>query len=162
MKQIRHSVFETNSSSTHSVCIHRNRIEQNTMVVRDDGYIHATLGEFGWEVKDYYSQEEKLSYLLTMAAHKNGLSIDYYGNEEENQKEIDALQETEDFKHISSEVAKHAGCNGVVIDYSTGYIDHQSHEDYCSMGDFLNDYGVSILEFIFGSGVVVHTDNDNH
>ncbi len=163
MKQVRHGVFETNSSSTHSVSVHRNstRIEQNRMVVCDDGYIHATLGEFGWEEEDYYSQESKLSYLLTMAVHKNGLYA-YNFNEREDREAIDSLQETEDFKRISAEVARHAGCKGIVVDYSSGYIDHQSHEDYRSMDDFLNDYDVSILEFVFGSGVVVHTDNDNH
>ncbi len=163
MKQIRHSVFETNSSSTHSVSIHRNsnKIEQNKMVVCDDGYIHATLGKFGWEEEDYDSQESKLSYLLTMAVHKNGLCA-YNITDEEDQEAIDSLQKTEDFKRISAEVANHAGCKGVVVDYSSGYIDHQSHEDYRSMDDFLDNYGVSILEFIFGSDVVIHTDNDNH
>jgi hypothetical protein len=43
MKQIRKGVFETNSSSTHSICI-----------AKDDGLtipksLHFDFGEFGWE-----------------------------------------------------------------------------------------------------------------
>ena len=43
-----------------------------------------------------------------------------------------------------------------------GYIDHQSHEDYSCLQDFLDDYGVTIEEFIFSPNVILHTDNDNH
>lgn len=162
MKQIRRSVFETNSSSTHSISIKKNNaIEENMMQIDDDGYIHAALGEFGWEIENYYSQCDRLSYLLTMAAHKNGFYI-WCSRDGELTNEIAEFVETDDFKRISDAVGEHARCNGVVLDLSEGYIDHQSHEDYRTLDDFLNEYGTNITEFIFGDSVVIHTDNDNY
>lgn len=73
MKQIRRGVFETNSSSTHSVTVdHSKGLSPNYLYVSDDGYVHAEFGEFGWEVWDYTDQETRLSYLLTMARCLNG------------------------------------------------------------------------------------------
>ena len=71
MRQIRNGVFETNSSSTHSVSVRCGKgLQQNWMPVGNDGYIHASLDEFGWEIETYRDQDAKLSYLLTMAYMK--------------------------------------------------------------------------------------------
>ena len=43
MKQIRRNVFETNSSSTHSICISKKP------VTADGQFIHFYIGEYGWE-----------------------------------------------------------------------------------------------------------------
>lgn len=161
MRQVRRSVFETNSSSTHSVTIRHKGLAQNCITVHNDGYIHTSLGEFGWEVVNYRDQEDKLSYLVTMLAEKNGIDT-WYRSDDSLKDKIDKLMETKDFKQLSKEIGKHAKCRGVVIDQSEGYIDHQSHEDYRTLQDFLDDYGTDIVEFVFGRGNVVHTDNDNH
>lgn len=42
MKQVRRNVFETNSSSTHSICI-----SKAPVTIRK--YIHFRIGEYGWE-----------------------------------------------------------------------------------------------------------------
>lgn len=52
-KQIRRSVFETNSSSTHSICISKKPVNINTERV-----IGFEIGDYGWEngcvdIKDY-------------------------------------------------------------------------------------------------------------
>ena len=48
MRQIRNGVFETNSSSTHSVSVRCGKgLQQNWMPVGNDGYIHASLDEIG-------------------------------------------------------------------------------------------------------------------
>lgn len=43
MKQIRRNVFETNSSSTHSICISKKPVSAN------GHHIHFYIGEYGWE-----------------------------------------------------------------------------------------------------------------
>ena len=43
MKQIRSNVFETNSSSTHSICISKKPVSV------DGSSIHFYIGEYGWE-----------------------------------------------------------------------------------------------------------------
>lgn len=161
MKKVRNQVFETNSSSTHSISFTtRDYLEENKMIIDDDGYIHAEFGEYGWEIESYYDQESKLSYLLTMTAQVNGMYPDCY-NHNEQLEMIDKFMETDDFKEISDAIAEYANCRGVVIDDSCGYIDHQSvYGD--SLNDFLDDCGVSdVVNFVYGN-VVVHTDNDNY
>jgi hypothetical protein len=93
---------------------------------------------------------------------------------------VDDLFETDGFKLINDAVADYCHCGGIWIDEDmkldsytwggkthyyiehNGYIDHQSYEDYGSVQDFLDDYGLSVTQFIFDNGVIVHTDNDNH
>lgn len=160
MKQIRRGTFETNSSSTHSISIYDyNKLEENKMSIDDEGYIHAYFSDFGWEVEDYYDQESKLSYLLTMAAHLNDFYPDYYAREEQEEM-IEKFVQSTDFKRISSEIAEHAKCDGIILDYSKGYIDHQSIYGK-SLDDFLEYNNTNIIDFVFG-GIVVHTDNDNY
>ena len=64
-KQIRRSVYETNSSSTHSVSIYNNKdrkfedIPKNSKVVLDDSYTYGT---------DIFDELGKLNYIVTMLA----------------------------------------------------------------------------------------------
>ena len=171
MRQIRKSVFETNSSSTHSVSIRHNHniIEKSYLNVSDDGYVHISMDEFGWEVNTYDSQTDRLSYLLTMLymkcediQRKVNYSFGWGSSDESVKMTVQLISETAEFKQISESVAKRANCKGVILEPADGYIDHQSHENYSCLQDFLNDYGLDIEEFIFGSGVSVHTDNDNY
>ena len=162
MRQIRHGVFETNSSSTHSVTVRQKGLQSNYMKIHSDGYIHTELGEFGWEIESYDGQEDKLSYLVTMLAEKNGGADIWWRSDKTRQELVQDLMKTKDFKRISKEIGTYAKCEGVIIDPSSGYIDHQSHEEYATVQEFLNDYRIDAVEFVFGRGVVLHTDNDNH
>lgn len=162
MKQIRRGVFETNSSSTHSVTVdHSKGLSANYLYVSEDGYVHAEFGEFDWEVWDYTDQETRLSYLLTMARCLNGCNESCY-DDVTYEEDIKNFIETRDFARINEVVAEYANCKGLWLDPSGGYIDHQSHEDYRTLDDFLHEYNTDIKEFIFGAGVTLHIDNDNH
>lgn len=175
MKTIRRNVFETNSSSTHSVSVsnkYSNYCEDyclNPFIDYDDK-VHVRFGEFGWEIDSYNTPYEKLQYIITMLAETEGRSVLTTGD----------FFETKGFKLINEAVADYCHCDGIWIDSNMkmscyewdnktycyldhdGYIDHQSCEDYDSVQDFLDDYGVDINQFLFDNGVVVHTDNDNH
>ena len=160
MRQLRRGVFESNSSSCHSITFGgRGALEPNCMPIDEDGYIHAHFSEFGWEIENYYDQESKLAYLLTMTAHLNGC-YPYHWSREEQEEAIEEFVETYDFKRISDEIADYANCKGVILDYSEGYIDHQSIDNN-SLDEFLEWNNTNIIDFVFG-GVVVHTDNDNY
>ena len=175
MRQIRKSVFETNSSSTHSVSVSRknsNYYSENCLEnhIDYDNKVHVEFGEFGWEWASYDSPYEKLQYIVTMLAETEGRNI----------STVDELFETDGFKLINDAVADYCNCDGIWIDSDMkmnsyewdgkehqyldhdGYIDHQSHEDYKSVQDFLDDYCVNVEQFIFDDGVCVITDNDNH
>ena len=176
MKTIRNNVFETNSSSTHSVSI-SHKVSSlygsdclSNYIEFYDNKVHVRFGEFGWEIESYVLPYDKLQYIVTMLVETEGNNI----------TKVDDLWETEGFKLINDAVADYCNCDGIWIDENMkldsytldgkehyyisheGYIDHQSYEDYKSVQDFLDDYGVNITDFIFNTGVVVHTDNDNH
>lgn len=174
MKQVRRNVFETNSSSTHSISI----IDENQfrsikgLVDPVTNRVEARLGEFGWEVENYDFFDDKLSYLVTMAAEKNLRGHVNRCNS------LEEFMECEDIVHLDREIARFCKCEGIILkDFSVkkvsydngksswmefdGYIDHQSTEDYSSMIDFLNQHDLTVEQFLLGN-VLVHTDNDNH
>ena len=166
-RQIRRNVFESNSSSMHSLSISVNDVWDTLEVDEFENKVVTEFGEFGWEICNYRDAATKLSYIVTMLVETHS---DCCSMEE--------LEETEDFQWINSTVAEYCNCDGIVINnnityggeyewngkiwkYSDhdGYIDHQS---VMKIKELLDEYGCTMEEFIFNTGVVLHTDNDNH
>ena len=56
-RQIRNNVFETNSSSVHTITI------SNSSPQSIDNYIFFDRGEYGWEWEIYNSSQDKANYL---------------------------------------------------------------------------------------------------
>lgn len=173
MYQIRRSVFETNSSSTHSVSIKNSndKKEFKLIIDRDTNKVISGFGEFGWEIENYFDADTKLRYLITLVLELNRNT---------NNKDF-SIYEIEDFKKIEEVVSEHCNCSGIEVlgdleieenkyskEYSYyvysdfGYIDHQSCDEYNSLQDFLDEWNVTIEEFIFDPNVILHTDNDNY
>lgn len=65
MRKIRKGVFETNSSSSHSICIDDKTFILDTLIPDADGVITIKAGQFGWEWKKYNDAKAKASYCLT-------------------------------------------------------------------------------------------------
>lgn len=138
-RQIRSSVFETNSSSTHSIAI-----SKAPVVVGK--YISFGIGEFGWE----NSIADTADYLYTAIL------------EQDNSFELlNKLREILDKHSIKYKFAKpiyEKSYNGKYEYLAYGYIDH-SYE----LGDFinavLNDEDM-LLRYLFGNSFV-YTGNDN-
>ena len=152
---VRNGVFETNSSSTHSVSIRKTPFTMyyNDIEVSEiDNKVHTKLGQFGWGPEIFCDTSTRLSYLVTM------LYCTEVKYDESN------IEGTNGFKEIEDIVKNFCKCDGLVIENNVGdpYIDHQSCEDYHSINDFLDDYGLSIEEFIFSPCVELIIDNDNH
>jgi hypothetical protein len=69
----RHGVFETNSSSCHSLSLQLNQdgeLETNPTLFSDfhigeDGKLFFSTDEYGWEISELYSFYDKLSYVMT-------------------------------------------------------------------------------------------------
>lgn len=60
MKKIRRGMFETNSSSTHTIIITNSKTEPGLCV-------DFRIDEFGWEREDYHDVYSKASYIYTLA-----------------------------------------------------------------------------------------------
>lgn len=180
-KQIRSGLWETNSSSTHTVYFTsgdtQEDISELSKYIQDDDYLHIELGEFEWEIKSYTDAYTKLQYALTMAFVTECTEI------VKDDKDTISFEETAGYKVINDLIASKLHCSGIKIDSeiklrsyedydgsivmylecNDGDIDHQSSTDaYNSLQDFLDDYDISLETFVFDPNVVLHTDNDNY
>lgn len=134
MKQIRQGVFETNSSSTHSICIAKD-VE---LIIPES--ITLCFGDFGWERDTLQSVHDKASYLYT------GLMCN---------------DRTDDLNKIIN-ILKDRGvqCHSHEFTYSdSGYVDH-SYE----LTEFLNAVCADedkLMNYLFSPLSFVLTGNDN-
>lgn len=138
MIQIRNSVFETNSSSVHAICI------QNAPVtIPQNIYMMVTANSFGWENRTINSKLEKLSYLSAAIGEDEHLR----------QSLISALNRL----GIQVEFCENPSL-WVGGDY--GYIDH-SEDTVPFVYHVLSDDDL-LARFIFGDDSYVETGNDNN
>jgi hypothetical protein len=156
-KVIRTSMFETNSSSTHSISIQRLPVnsKQSKLVVKD-GVCNIYGGEFGWGLHRYTSAEAKASYLMTHIM--GGLG------EKSSPLEIRKAENTSKAKMLKEVIMTETGATQVNFckeengfwDY--GYIDHQS--DGVAEEAFTSEK--TMRDFIFNPKSILVIDNDNH
>lgn len=151
---IRHGVFETNSSSTHSIAIDTRDYEP-IHVPLDNGVLKASCGEFGWEQEVYTDFYTKLSYVLTWAMRNfdENTSESEYRESDEFIKIEDVLREKiEGFERLEVESLRDY--------YPFGYIDHQSTDD--GAGGVPAEAMDNLVDFLFNPKSILVTDNDNH
>ncbi len=166
MKNVRHSVFETNSSSTHSFSIFGNNETLDTIIPNDENAIDGIVNcEFGWGVEDFDDPLTKMAYLLTCALE--GKSCFYNKNNAE--FTMDDIKANEHASLIAEIVFQHTGAvsfgKNLLKSVSKGYIDHQSEgvvmaDLICSGKD--DQTREEIRNFIFSPNVILHIDHDNH
>lgn len=138
MKKVRREVFETNSSSTHSICIAKTgqvRLPQNTTLI---------VGEFGWEVDAHYDAQTKASYLYT------GLLGN--GRTEDVDKLVTILE-----KNGVSVYRQEPKKTSWGSDY--GYVDHA--DELNEFLDAVMSDEALLLRFLFLDSSFVETGNDN-
>ncbi len=151
MKVTRRNVFETNSSSTHSITIVND--EDNLigkLFPSEDGIYRIWPGEFGWEVETYNSAVIKASYALTWTKQ-----IDKPEYFLEMLRSVIAEQVKAEVEFVSSP--------NEYNEFEWGFIDHQScKEGYRDVCREAFDSKESLRNFIFNPLSILHTDNDNH
>jgi hypothetical protein len=148
-KLIRRSVFETNSSSTHSLVI-TDAVDFDTVGLNDHGALEIPAQDFGWEVQTYSDAPSKMSYVaIYVRDWVKGDQADYF------KKMLDEML----VEHTGATYVQHP--EEIEGDYdSGGYIDHQSVEDRDL--DHLFESKDTLKNFIFGRGNLLLTDNDNY
>lgn len=137
-KTIRQNVFETNSSSTHSVTIVNG---PHDMVVKaPDSWedFELNTGHFGWENKTYKSFDSKLKYAFTLT------------QESENDQYLDMLK-----KVLRTNIL---GEYDFKLGYTDGYVDHQSVD---GMADEIFESEETLESFLFCKQSYFTTGNDN-
>ena len=131
--QIRAAIFETNSSSTHSLTVKNTDLKYETPKVGNKVVIST--GEYGWGPEELVGWEAKASYLATYAW--------LYGEEYHRDKLIKVLEE-----YLKVPVCVQ------VLEYS--HIDHQSTE---AARDMFTD--PPMKDIIFSKNYKIRIDNDN-
>lgn len=140
MRQVRRGMFETNSSSSHSIVLSKSK-QLTGKILAEDGRIVIRPGEFGWGVDRHTDAYTKASYCLTAWSNNDGL--------------MDLLRKV---------IEKHTGMPVTLVTRSDdidsgdwGYIDHQS----IGMLDDVVKTEEDLERFIFGPSTLI-IDNDNH
>ena len=165
--QIRRSVFETNSSSTHSISI-----------VREPTNIHFpttlefNVGEVGWEWKIYSDYRSKASYLYTAILYNTCLESNTELSEGKQQCRAMVNEKLNKIKDVLSKYGIKCIFHSLQIKpynyiYSTwsyypgtrGYIDH-GNELKEWINTILNDETL-LINFLFDNDSVIETGNDN-
>lgn len=145
--KIRKNVFDSNSSSVHTLSISKDGLETNKLKFDKNGYIHVDYGQFDKTHDIYDTQYEKLSYLVTLCYYCT------YGT--------CATEDTSQFNSIEEFIMDYTGCEGIIIDRITEpYIDHQSCP-YDGEITFINVYNRdSVINFVFNKYAALETSCD--
>ena len=145
MINIRTSVFETNSSSTHAICISKSNVNNS----RFAKHVSFDFGEFGWEYEEYDTLYKKASYLYQ--------AICCCCNEDEQKDAIDTITNILKEYGIACEFEQYDEDKDE-YGWGCGYIDHGS-ETIDFVEAVLNDSD-KLLRYLFGDSLVI-TGNDN-
>ena len=167
MKVIRNSVWETNSSSMHTVSIEGKKDITKYACVGDSKSLGIHLDEYGWSGPDCDDFMSKLEYAMCMVLMTEHPDFNYWDEHgfTVNQTVLESL---DGYQLLLNAVrTQFPECEEIVIKkndgyYPYGYIDHQSCESYHSLKDFFEDWDIDVERYLYDYGVVVHIDNDNN
>lgn len=150
-RQIRRNVFETNSSSTHAICITK---KKNNYKLPD--HIDFEFGEFGWEYDEYRDVDNKASYLIT--------AIFSFGKSETDEK-LARLKNILDVHNITYSIPEPK-----VKSYTWGKTEHFYYDlgyNYIDHGGETKGFVYTVLldseklfRYLFGDSFII-TGNDN-
>lgn len=140
-RQIRRNVFETNSSSMHSISIIGSDRENLDLPADEDGKLVMQYGEYAWDYERLSTPRQKIQYLLTA-----------FGQDDEGSVQKDIIEV----------VKEYTGVDLIVEDlddkyYPKGYIDHQS---LGVAGEHIGSKK-ALKDFIFNDKYAITIDNDN-
>ena len=153
MITVRKGVFETNSSSVHTITIDSSGLEKSKLPLGKDHKVITYFGKFGRDHCVYQEQSQKLSYLISQL---------YYCCRIDAIEESYAIEDSYAFQIIEEALIEYIpGCEGLrIIGVPEPEIDHQSVWKSESRGP-VNLYNKeSIINFIFNKYVSLTTDSD--
>jgi hypothetical protein len=185
--QIRHGVFETNSSSSHSLSLSE-KFDKNDTTLIDldfdidptDTYIQVKYGEFGWEEEEFNDSKTKLSYVVTFlndVVRVDGTTNEVYVDREvvsdidyckkgnpSLEKYLDPNIYPKLREMLDEVVFEYTGYKIQTIDndassyFKQGYIDHQSMS--LLVFEDIFESKEKLANFIFNKKSTLHTGND--
>lgn len=184
MKTIRKSIWETNSSSSHSLVIRKEDFQSNFLnkdrtlyrqqevekiketVKNHRGSLRVVLREYGWDFNLYDSFADKLSYLLSTLLPSPAYSEEILTKEQ--------IEEELDYLGVYRFLKKAFGVEKLVLRGLDEYeVDHNSRwfifnmlglkEDFCETldkNDEITEVGQRIIDFLVDSSIILKTDSE--
>ena len=142
MVKIRKGMFETNSSSTHTIIVTDQKTEPGNLV-------DFAIGEFGWECSVLNTINEKASYLYTMACEL--LNEDVYP------RLYDML-----IKYgVECSCSEPARFDKKYNCLDNGYVDHCTDGDAENFVNRMLSHEHALIKYLFSDESFVITGNDN-
>lgn len=159
MRKIRRNVFETNSSSSHSVTIGKSTCEDSHLQITeycDKGNYEPTTIVDTVEFCgfcDHATQQEKLAYLMQQIAYINNYSDIFWGFKKIEER-LEDYYDCDDFRELEEAVCEYTGAKHLRFGYLDGYIDHDSviYDIY----ELKDEIGGDYINFIFSPDSYVH------
>lgn len=151
---IRKGVFETNSSSSHSLTLSDGDIVPAPLPaeVLRAGVLRLNQGNYGWDWHRFYTPAGKASYLLTQALLDTPVEA---GSDEERTRRL--REASPAVEQLCRVIEAHTGVR-VLIGARSGSVDHQS----VGLGADLHFEGdAALAQFLFDANSFVQTGNDN-
>lgn len=170
--KIRIGTFETNSSSTHSICIPEDASIDKLKCPSE--FIFKDQYEFGWEIDSYNDFWSKFNYLMLifLDPYLEEAGIKKYENPDPNKWPdiIDQIHLTKEntkgtiFEFLYNLLSDVSGDDLITfnfdVEFFDGYVDHES--EYADSFEYImKDYDL-LKKFLFSSQSCVNTDNDNY
>lgn len=153
-EQIRIGVFETNSSSIHTITVSRKPVTVSDITART---VQFHLGCFGWGPEKYDTLEDRASYLWTLACCGTFEEAELHRKFIESALRFVGVEC--EFDAIKSKQSSWNNSNYVVAeDGKYFYIDHS--ESFDEFADLIFTDQDFLLRFLFGNSVI-YTFNDN-
>lgn len=141
----REGVFETNSSSTHSICISPGDFKPDRIPVDENGVCRIWPGEFGWGYDRFTDAPTKASYAYVYA-----------------QDDEELMRRLESVIRQATGAREVVFCRDAGEFYPSGYIDHQSDRGDRDVGAAAFENDERLHRFIFSPRSELVIDNDNH
>ncbi len=162
-------VFETNSSSSHVICILKN-CEQNTVGFRDDDGVFLYDGRwnidvsegYGWGFEILTTFGDKFKYALCEYCST------YFSWDEEDEENLKMLEDIAK-RHIpglrniviDNRIEYKESDDGHRVEYEVPNIGTIAHQRACTLKDFLAETVISLEEFLVNDRYIIVVDNDN-
>ena len=160
MLRIRENIFETNSSSAHSIVLRQkyngNSVEKNLKVFNEivsknnNTYVLDKECQYSCNFRYIHTWREKLKYAILFYHIHHDENERIINIDENDEYVLSKLKEVSNIESISYVDKKEF--------YEESYIDHAS---VMELDHFLNYKKVDLVDFIFNDKYALITDNDN-
>ena len=147
--RIRKGVFETNSSSMHSLVIKgEKKINREQLKINENGFIEAETDDYTWGNFILETAQEKLNYVVACKINEDGLYL--FGNDSENNSNHHKRLARAGIEFIKLEemLCEITGAKGIEVNLARGCSTEQSFDELVR-----EDLG--ILDIIFDDSIKI-------